>query len=442
MKPSRYNLFVDSSNGSKLLFNSATAALAEIESEKIDLVTKLLNGHGSPQSEEEKQIYGYLIEGGYLVKDDLDELAALKAECARMRYDRTIFLLTIAPTLACNFRCDYCFESHRGGRMSEETEKALLRFSDERVKDADKLYITWFGGEPTLCLDSIERLQAGFGELTRKYETEFQPSTIITNGYLLDGRNALRLKNAGIRAAQVTLDGPPRIHDARRKLPGGSGTFDRIVENLAEASDILSITIRINVDRNNQGLANEVLEILEKRGTLDKVRVYFAQVNSAAGVCADMNDKCLSTEEFSLSQVEMYRRLIDNGIYQIEYPSLSAGGHCGADTENSFVVAPDGTLYKCWEEIAEAKEHSVGSILMGVPKDHQKVNLDRYLSFNPFDKEECPECNMLPICMGGCPHHDIRDGNKARGACVSWKYNLREMLALRHLCELRKEVKA
>ncbi|MEW5925365.1 MAG: radical SAM protein, partial [Candidatus Zixiibacteriota bacterium] len=255
MKPSRYNLFVNSENGSILLFNSATAALAEIESDKIKLVEQLLYGTIPPQTEEQKQIYNYLIEGGFLVEDDPDEIAALKEECARMRYDKSTFLLTIAPTLACNFRCDYCFESHRGGRMTEDTEKALLRFFDSRVREAEKFYITWFGGEPTLCIDSIERLQAGFGEMAHKYNTQIQPSAIITNGYLLNRTNALRLKDAGVPAAQVTLDGPPRIHDARRKLPGGEGTFDRIVENLGEASDIMGITVRINVDRNNRGLA-------------------------------------------------------------------------------------------------------------------------------------------------------------------------------------------
>ena len=432
---------IESVDGSQLFFNSATAALAEIESDKIDLVRGLLDGRLEPNTEEEKQIYGYLVEGGYLIDGATDELEALRKDSSRMRYDRSTYMLTIAPTLACNFRCDYCFESHKGGRMTEEIESALLSFSEPRIRDSKKLNITWFGGEPTLCLDSIERLQSGFRKLTDKYQVEFTPSSIITNGYLLDEKNARRLRESGVLRAQVTLDGPPRIHDARRKLPGGKGTFDRIMENLTGASDLMGIVIRINVDQDNQHLADEVLDILESRNILDKVAVYFAEVNSSEHICADMNDKCLGTEHFSKMQVDLYRRLIDRGIYQIEYPSLSAGGHCGADSENAFVVAPDGVLFKCWEEIGGDREHSVGSVLSREIGDFQQARLDQYLSYNPFDKKECVECKILPICMGGCPHRGIECNTKTRGACISWKYNLKEMLVLRHICEQLKEVK-
>ena len=102
------------------------------------------------------------------------------------RAGNTTFFLTIAPTLACNFGCDYCFENSQSHRMSESTQDTLLRFSDEHVRDAKQMLITWFGGEPTLCLDIIEKLQENFIELATKHRIALLPSSIITNGYLLD----------------------------------------------------------------------------------------------------------------------------------------------------------------------------------------------------------------------------------------------------------------
>jgi len=36
------------------------------------------------------------------------------------------------------------------------------------------------------------------------------------------------------------------------------------------------------------------------------VQVYFAQVNEAGGVCADMKGRCFTTEEFARLQIRLY----------------------------------------------------------------------------------------------------------------------------------------
>ena len=253
------------------------------------------------------------------------------------------------------------------------------------------------------------------------------------------GRANRRLAAAGVTGAQITLDGPPEIHDRRRKLHSGRGTFDQIVRNLKETKDILNFLVRVNVDKENFEAAFKLVEILKREGILDKVKLYFSQVENSAGVCVDMKDRCLSTEEFSRMQVELYEKLIQKDFFQIEYPSLAPGGHCGADTEASFVVVPNGDLFKCWEEVGMESRFAVGSIFREHLYPYERRNLDRYLKWDPFALGSCSTCGVLPLCMGGCPHHRTPDDTGIEVAsCTSWKYNLEDMMKLRYQCDLLK----
>jgi uncharacterized protein len=440
MKPSRYNHFFTLESGVSLAFNSATGALAEIEEQHLPRIRFLLERPDGTETEEDKQFLDALVEGGYLVPDGIDEVAVLRSRGIKHRLEGVALVLTIAPTLACNFSCDYCFENQSNIRMDEATEQALLAFSDRQMNHVGQVRLCWFGGEPTLCLPTIERLQNAFQQLAAKHQIDFVPASIITNGYLLDGAMAHRLAGMGIQLAQVTLDGPEEIHDQRRKLHSGKGTFRRIVDNLAQAADILTIGVRINVDRDNIDSAYEVIEILDRKGILPKVNVHFAQVNSTGAACVNIRDRCFAAEEFSQRQVQLYRRLFDRGIYHVDYPQVFGGVYCGAVTERSYVVSPTGRLFKCWEQLSMELTHSVGDIFSPETTDAQKQTIAAFKSWDPFQMTECRVCDILPICLGGCPVHGKEINPGVKGICSPWRYNLGEMLELRYLCEAHKEV--
>jgi uncharacterized protein len=439
MKPSRYNFFIQLEGGRQLSFNGLSTNLSEIYPEKASFVAGLLDGSLKPTTEEEKEIYQALVEGKYLVDDGLDEQEFLKVRNRQSRFEKSAFFLTIAPTLGCNFNCDYCFEKQSPEKMTVETEQAIIKFSEKYMKKADISGLVWFGGEPTLCVPTIERLQNGMKELAEKYGVSFEPGSIITNGFLLDGKLAERLNKVGVTSAQVTIDGPRETHDKRRKLHNGMGTYDRIISNLAESSKIIKIVVRVNVDKQNAGDAFRVVEELEEKGILNNVNLAFAQVHSSEGVCPDVEKHCLTTQEFSLFLVKLYHALIAKGFYRIEYPGLAPGGHCGADTDGSLVITPSGNIFKCWEDITRP-EWSVGNIYSEEVSPQQEANYLKYMGWDPFEREECLSCSILPICMGGCPRQSLEKELRI-GKCCSWKYNLEEMLVMQYECDLRKEVK-
>ena len=51
-----------------------------------------------------------LIRGGILVNEERDELGEIRLQSRAARFANTALSLTIAPTMACNFCCPYCYE--------------------------------------------------------------------------------------------------------------------------------------------------------------------------------------------------------------------------------------------------------------------------------------------------------------------------------------------
>ena len=441
MKQSRYTFLLDLADGKALLFCSSNGALAEIDRDSYPLIKQLLTECHPPVSADDRKIWDALVENGFLVEDQECELSTLEDSSHTGRRNSDCLALTIAPTLACNFACDYCFESHSAVRMSDHTEQAVLTFTERHLGNANSLLITWFGGEPTLCVSTIERLQTGFAAIADRRGIALDPGSIITNGYLLDRTLATRLKNLGVTTAQVTLDGPRQKHDQRRMLRNGRGTFDKILDNVTESCEILDIVIRINVDKDNLDSAVDVVQELRSRSIDTHVNVHFAQVTASGAACASVRDRCFTDREFSQSLVRLYHRLFELGIHIVDYPEVFSGGHCGAVSKGCHVISPTGLLFQCWEELSLDPKHSTGNIFSDGVDDQQSDNLRKYQSWDPFAKSECRKCDIMPICMGGCPLHGLYNNDANKGACSPFKHNLKDMLILRYLHDAQKEVR-
>ena len=178
-----------------------------------------------------------LIAAGIVVPEGFDERAALFDLRRRALDTPDALLLTLAPTIQCNFRCTYCFETHRQEVMTPAIEGDLVRFIAHRAEGVRAITTTWFGGEPLLRLDTLERVQRFTNELGEARGITIVRS-IITNGYFLTADVVQRLQALGDwEMVQVTVDGPPQVHDSRRMLVGGGGTWNRIIDNCRLALD-------------------------------------------------------------------------------------------------------------------------------------------------------------------------------------------------------------
>jgi uncharacterized protein len=432
MKASRYNTFFDSQDGSVLAYNCVSSGFAVIDKKKYATVEKILAApdHYPCKTQTEKDLYDSLVKGNFLVDDKIDELDHIKARYNCSRYDTGVFSLTVIPTLNCNFRCIYCYEERQEAVMSKPVQQALLEYVKKKTAKAHTFGTIWHGGEPLLAVDIIEHLGSEFEKIANANQCKFNMGGIVTNGYLLTRTTARKLNDIGIDSVQITLDGPKDVHDKRRPLAGNKGSFDRIMKNLRDIVDIFkAVTIRVNTDRTNMHRVHEVLDVFDDLGLMEKVRIYFAQVTAQTDACQNIAGSCFHNQEYSELETRLSMEVMEKGFSLSKYPFTKAH-YCMGDHVNSFVVGPMGYLYKCWSDSGNIKA-AVGHISKQDEDKEKRKNLVRWYAYDVFNDEKCSQCDILPICLGGCPYQRLRA--RAKGIpyeCDSWRYNLIEMLRL------------
>lgn len=437
VKASRFNFFVDLDKGRKLMFNAVSGALVELTPETHAQVTDILTSAGPHSTSSNQELAGQLEYGGFLVGDDVDEVVELRVTDVHRRFSNSLFSLGICPTFECNLACPYCDGRKMRGRMTRAVEKALVRFTDFHVRKCDLIELIWFGGEPLLCLETIERIQAGIGEQAEKYGVQLLGSTVVTNGTLLDGDTAARLKAAGVSTVQITIDGPAASHDSSRSLDDGAGSYERVIENISNCVGILDVIVRVNTDGRDAAMIGKTIDDLGGRGLLAQNRMYLGASRSRSAVCADVMGRCCLTEKQTATLLGLYRSLVNNVNCRIDFPYLTPRGPCGLDSVTSILVAPTGYLFKSWEDIAPNVEKSIGSPFAGEVESFQQANLWPYLSRDPFYTQECRECAALPVCLGTCLPSDL---TTVAGSCSPWKSFLQDLVTLRYQFSKREEV--
>ncbi|MEK6693624.1 MAG: radical SAM protein [Nitrospirota bacterium] len=438
MKSSIYTIPIEMpENGILLLYNTRSGALLEFPLLRKGSIEEVMENPPEGQVDPEKEtnpLIRQLTKSGFLIPDELDELTYMESRYKQSRENRGHLSLTIAPTVNCNFRCVYCYQMHPNKKMSQEVQDALVERVRLAAAEKRNISVTWFGGEPLLALEIVESLSKRFMEITEEQKVGYS-AWMITNGYLLSRQVAEKLKEIRINRVQVTLDGPPDVHDSRRFHVGGKPTFDTIVKNFKEVCDFINISLRINCDRTNSHRVLEVLDTLEATGLKGRLNPYLANVRPYTEVCADIVDTCMKDAEFSLFETEIYLEMFKKGwgVSVMPQPQASV---CIADKSNGMVIDPEGRIYRCWNDMTrpkEAVEH-----LLTVATAEMDRNRAKWTNWTPFILSACRKCKMLPLCIGGCLFDAMKTPNPTHGSCTYWKYNLKEIMLLNyHQIEMR-----
>lgn len=410
---SKFNFTYMKNEDTYLLYNTFRNSLLELDEETFK---KYENSISLFDNSEIQTLY----QNGFLIDESCNEIEQLKHKYNIAKYDTRSLSLTIAPSLLCNMSCPYCYETVDNKSRDNRLLENLWSYIENKIEEIELINIVWYGGEPLLELDFIKELSSRIRDIAIKLKKNYSFS-MITNGYLLNNEIISELKFLDINDFQITLDGGKKSHDYRRKLKNGTATFDNIIENIKKLlQNDLSVTIRINIDKNNsieelKHILEELLLYKEK-----KLNIYLARIE-------DYNksqNECLNVLEFSKYLIPFYKLLIDNKFSTIGlYPSLKTN-YCTADQVNSFVVDNRGSFFKCWVEIGELDK--ICGVSSNIQTTSQFNNMIEYISKDIFNDIECLECKYLPLCMGGCPY---KNRNKEKN-CEEIKLNLKEKIKL------------
>ncbi len=413
MEYSRYNHLCKSETdqGFYLLYNFLTGALVKLDEEHKQIFENILTSNTHPE------IQAFLLQNGFLI-EDFDELAYLKLGNKLTCTDSELLSVLIAPTLACNFRCPYCFEHHGSGMMSQETQDAILQFIEKSMQENHhkQIFVYWFGGEPLLGINIIERMSQKLLAIAEKYHAGYA-SAMSTNGYLLTPENMAVLERAKLNRIQITLDGMKETNDRTRILANGGGSFDTIVANLRQMKTAMQIQIRSNLHKNNAAEFSQLKKLIDSIALETGVNMvaYGAHMASYEYNNENVDDIVLSMQEFSAV-------LKKNGLMGNSKTNHVRFSFCDAAKVFSYCFDEKGNLYKCWNDVgnpARAYDTVFSANEKGLNLAH--IHATAFLAHSFPDNEECLNCKVLPICMGGCILKRVVEKKKT---CSPVKYDM------------------
>ncbi|MCK4260636.1 MAG: SPASM domain-containing protein [Halanaerobiales bacterium] len=385
LKRSRFNLMVDKEDF-YLLYNTLT--------KKFSMITKKLYDHLDLLNE--KECY-QLKQRGFLINKNFDEKVILDYTFNKQRFSSKSLSIIYLPTLDCNLDCDYCFQkTYRNKKREEVTSEAIGSWILSNVtNNIERIVINFYGGEPLLEIDKILNLKKYINSFTSK-DIELV-SSLTTNGYLLDEDFIKKFKkDSTISGIQIT------IHDIEN--------FDtqyhlQVYENIRKTCEFhpeISLAIRFDVNRINHKYIMRVLDNIPKANSLSITLVPILPWDEDS---AKNPHKYFLYEDSSYQELFEFKKTVKDLGFKIN-TRLDYSCKMISKT-NAFVIDPEGFIYKC-DGMAGQNEYSIGHI------ENYKLNYKQiYIEnlWNIWDK--CNQCEVLPICMGGCKYRNFYNNYSA-----------------------------
>ena len=355
-KVSKYNYYCEDDEGNYLICNfyKGVDSFCKISKNNVKKFKHILDLK-KIEANCEDAFLNVLYQKGFLIDDAIDELFRVKS-----LYFNTVMSdslsLTIMPTEKCNFRCPYCYETFEKGKMTSADQRIVLKYIQKQLMFSNHLHISWFGGEPLLALDVIEYIMQNIQKICKAKKILFS-SNITTNAYFLDEKTFDKLYQLKVTAYQITLDGLKEQHDRQRIMADGSGTYDKIIQNLISIKNLSKdkykfarITIRVNITRDILDRIDEFIQFYKKIfGDDARFNIRFAITDDYGGEAV----KKIKNE--LVSGNDIYTQLDSKGVYSdktINFAdALSAFQPmnlvCYAAYKSTYTIGSDLTLYRC-----------------------------------------------------------------------------------------------
>lgn len=434
---SKRNLFFKSKENGYLLFCGNSNSFYQFDDENVDKVRKMFeSGDDSELPEEIKREF---IKSGVLLKESDEEFyKRMKFISYQSRFNPYVLNLTLAPTMACNFKCTYCYEGDRVQNltMTDEIIEGVINF----IKKGNyrTLNLTWYGGEPLCSWDKLVLINKKIEELKISVINQ----SIVTNGSLIDSEKIEYFFEKDFKMIQITLDGNEKTHNERRPMKNGGNSYktimsslDRIYNCCIEKGKKLNVQIRINIDKTNIDMYYELYKaIFDKYNGFFNVYPAFVFKNSESDCHAHTCMNFLETANFVLELAKKYK-IPTTQLYPLQNKLTG----CGVQIVNTYVIGSNGDIYKCWEDIGNVNQ-KIGNVLFGL-KDERNLSQFYVMNSSAFEEEKCKDCLFLYSCMGGCPRHRFnnkKENKEINPVCITIKNNPKEFLETYYVLKNKK----
>jgi len=320
-------------------------------------------------------------------------------------FTRLPVLGEIAVTYRCNNRCVFCYAGCGGAsgcglppgweNKKEMTTAQIRKVIDVFHKQAQIPFFSFTGGEPLIRKDLEELMAYAVKKGLR--------INLISNGTLVTPQRAASLYKAGLRTAQISLEGATaQLHD---ELCGLKGAFERTlagIRNLQEAG--IRVQTNTTITRPNHETLLEILPLLAERGVTrfsmnlfiptkasplsQELFIPYSQIGPIVDrVAAKAKEMGLTFYWYSPTPLCHYNPM-----------ARGMGNKSCAACDGLVHVDPEGQVLPC-----SSYSQSVGNILK---QDFESLWFGEKAQFfkqKEFAPEICKKCSRFTACQGACP---------------------------------------
>lgn len=364
-----------------------------------------------------------------------DELAAIVDRNRAAGRDISRVQYILMPTSYCNMGCVYCGQEHVQGRLGSDHRDRIrdrvLRAA--RLPSTEHLQIDWFGAEPMMGYAAIKDLSADFIRVADERGLGYS-SEIVTNGSLLTPRNLeVLIQECRITKFDITIDGPPEIHDQHRPLKAGGHSFWKIIKTIKKVIDDpahahVRFEFRTNVDIHNQDSISRYIDLMAEL-SFGRPNVTFLLMRVRPW-SNDVSAIEMAKTDFAEQELGWLRQMHDRGLTFMRMPNLAKKVTCPAVRTSSELISGKGDIFSCTDQpLVPGLEQE--TVLGHVTDVELEVFRPRGLYDNWNDdveagKSGCRECVFLPTCGGMCP----KLWREGYAPCPSYKFNVQGRLGL------------
>lgn len=195
---------------------------------------------------------------------------------------------SIDITYKCNFRCKHCFNSsgEHSGIKQELSDEKILETADE-IMDLGVESLCLCGGEPLLRKDLVYKI----ANLKKKTNTAL---SMVSNGYLIDEKEAEKLASSSINQIQISVDGRySKTHDWLRNK---TGSFEHAINAIKMlVSNGMQVAVAFSPTKKNYSEFEETIEYMCELG----VKSIRTQPLMVLGRCREnLKEYLLSNNEY------------------------------------------------------------------------------------------------------------------------------------------------
>lgn len=256
--------------------------------------------------------------------------------------------VVLLTTNRCNLNCTYCYAAAgpAGGDMPREIADSAVSFvlANAQRLGVPECHIAFHGGgEPALAPGFIRDTVSYARQQAQSVKVGF---SIVTNGVI--PAHDVEWLAQNMESIQISLDGPPFIHDHQRPTRAGGSSHAAVMQTLRILSSYgAEIEIKATITDWCIPHLQEIIEYLVHETPAKRIHLGAAlSLGRAIGTGhREPGDEFVTSYVGLSGKYDVFGRTVRASVIESTFPKLRSQ-YCGVASPN-FAITPDGEVTAC-----------------------------------------------------------------------------------------------